>query len=313
MNKNKILVLLGGDSPEREISLISGNAVAEELKKSGYQVLALDPADYPDLAELLIAIQNEDAELIFNALHGGAGENGQLAAVFELAGLPFTGSGSKSAFLAMDKYVAKLIVAAEALPVPQHILLRENLLEDYQDAVDYSAFVEKLGLPVVVKPNDAGSSVGISLVKSLEELKPAVEAAFEYCDNVLIEEYIEGRELTVSVLDGKALPVVEIRPHAGWYDFANKYTKGNTDYLVPAPVADSVAQLCQLYAERACFALACTKYARVDFRLKDGIPYFLEVNTLPGMTSLSLTPMAAKAAGISFGDLLRIIMNKDSK
>ena len=303
-----ILVLKGGDSPEREVSLVSGSEVAKVLVNLGYRVSQIDPADYPDLHSLLIAIRKENCDLIFNALHGGSGENGQLAAALEMAGIPFTGSGSKASQLAMDKYISKLVVGAEGLPLSGHILLRANLLEDYNDPIDYSGIVQRLGLPLIVKPNDAGSSVGISMVKHIEELKPAVEEAFRFCDSVLLEEYIEGRELTVSILDGKALPVVEIRPHDGWYDYHNKYTKGKTDYLAPAPIDEAVSELCQLYAERAFFALSCSVYGRVDFRLRGNTPYFLEVNTLPGMTSLSLVPMAAKAAGISFEELLQTII-----
>lgn len=308
-----IVVLYGGDSLEREISLVSGAEVGKALAHMGYTVFYQDPADYADLASLLCAVAEQKSDLIFNALHGGSGENGQLAAAFELAGIAFTGSGSKASQVAMDKYIAKLIVAAEGLPIAKHILLRANLLEDYNDPKDYSGFTQKLGLPLIVKPNDAGSSVGISLVHSLAELKPAVEDAFKYCQSVLLEEYIAGRELTVSILDGKALPVVEINPLNGWYDYQHKYTKGNTEYLAPAPIDEPLAQLCQLYAERAFFALSCSVYARVDFRLRDNVPYFLEVNTLPGMTPLSLTPMAAKAAGLSFADLLRKIIELSTK
>lgn len=308
-----IVVLLGGDSPERDVSMVSGTEVGKILADLAYRVAYLDPADYQDLASLLSAIQSEQCDLVFNALHGGSGENGQLAAALELAGIGFTGSGSKASQLAMDKYISKLVVAAEGIPIAKHILLRANLLEDYNDPADYSAFTQKLGLPLIVKPNDAGSSVGISIVYDLEGLKPAVEDAFNYCSSVLLEEYIEGRELTVSILDGKALPVVEIRPHNGWYNYQNKYTKGNTDYLAPAPIDEAVAQLCQLYAERAFFALGCSVYGRVDFRLRDSVPYFLEVNTLPGMTSLSLTPMAAKATGLSFAELLQTIIQLSTK
>jgi D-alanine-D-alanine ligase len=303
-----IVILYGGISPERDVSLISGAEVGRVLAEKDHRISYLDPGEYPDLAVLVQAIREQNPSIVFNALHGGSGENGQLAAALELAGVPFTGSGSKASVLAMDKYIAKLVVGAEGIPLAKHILLRANLLEDYNDPRDYSTFTESLGLPLIVKPNDAGSSVGISIVHELGELKPAVEESFKYCSSVLLEEYIEGRELTVSILDGKALPVVEIRPHAGWYDYHNKYTKGKTEYLAPAPIDEATTQLTQLYAERAFFALGCTAYGRVDFRLRDNTPYFLEVNTLPGMTSLSLTPMAAKAAGYSFLELLQQII-----
>ncbi len=304
----KILVLKGGISPERDVSLVSGSEIAKELRLSQYDVCELDPADYPRLADLLLAIEAEHPFMVFNGLHGGCGENGDLQAALQLAGIPFTGSLSKGSTLAMDKYIAKLLVAEEGVPVPKHILMRGNLLEDYNDPSDYRAITETLGLPIIVKPNDAGSSVGISMVEDICSLKEAVNEAFKYCSTVLLEEYIPGRELTVSILDDKAMPVVEIKPKAGWYDYQNKYTKGNTEYLAPAPIDEAMAHLAQLYAVRAFKALSCSVYGRVDFRLDEDKLYFLEVNTLPGMTALSLTPMAAKAAGMSFGDLLETII-----
>lgn len=304
----KILVLKGGISPEREISLVSGSEIAKELRLSQYDVCELDPADYPRLADLLLAIEAEHPFMVFNGLHGGCGENGDLQAALQLAGIPFTGSLSKGSTLAMDKYIAKLLVAEEGVPVPKHILMRGKILEDYNDPMDYRAITETLGLPIIVKPNDAGSSVGISMVEDIASLKEAVNEAFKYCSTVLLEEYIPGRELTVSILDDKAMPVVEIKPKAGWYDYQNKYTKGNTEYLAPAPIDEAMAHLAQLYALRAFNALSCSVYGRVDFRLDEDKLYFLEVNTLPGMTALSLTPMAAKAAGMSFGDLLETII-----
>jgi len=306
---NTIVVLMGGSSPEREISLVSGGEIAIALRGLCYKVREIDPADHPRLLGLLKAISQERPWIVFNALHGGSGENGELQAALQLAGIPFSGSGAKASALAMDKYISKLIVDQEGVPVARHILLRANLLEDYNDAQDYAAFTQSLGLPLIVKPNDAGSSVGIHLVRNLEDLKPAVTDAFRFCDTVLLEEFIPGRELTVSILNGKALPVLEIRPKAGWYDYQNKYTKGNTEYLAPAPIDESIAQLAQLYAERAFWALSCSVYGRVDFRLNQDKLYFLEVNTLPGMTPLSLTPMAAKAAGMSFADLLQNIIH----
>ncbi len=304
----KIVVLQGGISDEREISLLTGSEIAKALRALNYEICDLDPADYPKLSHLLLAIQEQQADLVFNALHGGAGEDGRLAAALEMAGIPFTGSKYKSSCLAMDKYVSKLIVAAEGIPCPRHILLRGNLLEDYNDPNDYIGITQNLGLPLIVKPNDSGSSVGISIVHDLADLKTAVNEAFLHCSSVLLEEYIPGRELTVSILDGKALPVVEIKPLQGWYDYHNKYTKGQTQYLAPAPIDEATAHLVQSYALRAFQVLSCSVYGRVDFRLDGESPYFLEVNTLPGMTALSLTPMAAKVAGLSFADLLQEII-----
>jgi len=305
---DQIVVLKGGDSPERDVSLVSGSEIATSLKSLGYQVCELDPGSYSSMSEFTLALQKAKPRLIFNGLHGGSGENGELQAALKLAGYNFTGSDFKSCCIAMDKYISKLIVWAEGIPVPKHILLRGNLLEDYQDPTDYDNFITELGLPIIVKPNDAGSSVGISKVESLPDLKPAVEYALQYSSSVLLEEYIPGSELTVTVLDGEALPVVEIKPIDGWYDYHNKYNKGKTIYEAPAKLDDSVSRLLQLYATRIWKAFSLSGYARIDFRYNGTKPYFLEVNTLPGMTPLSLTPMAAKAAGISFADLLERII-----
>lgn len=306
---DRIAVLLGGDSPERDVSLVSGNEVIKELTNLGFEPIGIDPAESNSVDMLLSRLRDLKPRLVFNALHGGNGENGQLTAALDMAGFTCTGSNYKASCLAMDKYISKLLAGAEGLPLARHILIRGDLLGDYQDPVDYQGIVTALGLPVIVKPNDAGSSVGISRVESLHELKPAVSEALRYCNEVLLEEYIEGREITVTILDSTALPVVEIKPLNGWYDYTNKYTKGKTEYLAPAPITEAEKQLSQLYAERIFKALGCSGYARVDFRLKAGVPYFLEVNTLPGMTPLSLTPMAARAAGISFGELLSRIIN----
>ena len=304
-----IVVLQGGNSPERDVSLTSAQAVATELRTLGYQVTELDPADYPNLGDMLIQLKQLGPDLIFNALHGGYGENGEIQALLDLNGFTFTGSAAKACVLTMDKYISKLVVREEGIPVPDSVLMRYDMLADYNDPADYQGFIDKLALPLIVKPVDAGSSVGISLVKDITGLKPAVVDAFRYCDRVLLEQYIPGRELTVTVLDGNALPVVEINPLDGWYDYQNKYNKGRTEYLVPAPLDTATTALLQLYAERIFKAVGCEAYARIDFRY-DGIKaWFLEVNTLPGMTSLSLTPMAARAAGMSFGDLLTKIIN----
>ncbi|HNV62004.1 MAG TPA: D-alanine--D-alanine ligase [Candidatus Cloacimonas acidaminovorans] len=304
----KIVVLKGGTSPEREVSLVSGAEIASALRNMDYSVIEIDPADYPKLSDLLTAIQNEQPLLVFNGLHGGSGENGELQAALSLAGIKFTGSGFKASCFSMDKYISKLIALAEGIPVPKYILMREDLLEDYQDVEDYSGFSNQLGLPIIVKPNDAGSSVGISRVECLEDLKPAVQKALQYSHSVLLEEYIPGRELTVTIIDSEAYPVVEIKPLEGWYDYTNKYTHGKTKYEAPAQIDDTVAKLLQLYALRLWKAFGLSGYARIDFRYDGLKPYFLEVNTLPGMTSLSLTPMAAKAAGMSFQELLQKII-----
>ena len=310
---DKIAVLEGGTSPEREISLRSGEAIAKALREKGYEVIELDPADYSDFYSLISKLRTEKISIVFIGLHGGTGENGELQAALSLAGFKYTGSGPKACTLTMDKYVSKLMALDEGIPAPEYILMREDLLNDYQDPIDFSAIEAKLGLPIIVKPNDSGSSVGISIVEKLFELKEAVKLALTYSDSVLLEHYIPGKELTATVLDGRALPLIEIRPLNGWYDFNNKYSKGHSEYLCPAPVEESVSQLIQLYAERLWKVLGLKGYARIDFRYDGNKPYFLEVNTLPGMTDLSLTPMAAKAVGINFPELVDKIVSLAKK
>lgn len=304
-----ICVLQGGSSSEREISLLSAAAVSYELKHLGFKVFKLDPQDYPTISELIQAIKSGDAELVFFALHGGEGENGKLQAALELEAIPFTGSGSRACCITMDKYISKLIARDIGVPTADFIIMRENMIVDYNTAEDLRGFLASLDLPVIIKPNDGGSSVGCSLVTSIEALKPAVELAFKESNNVLVEKYIPGSELTVTVLDGKALPVVEIKPIDGWYDFANKYTKGKTVYVAPAEIEPALSHLLQVYAMRLWHAFDLKGYARVDFRYDGNKAWFLEVNTLPGMTSLSLTPMAAKSVGIDFAKLLETIIN----
>ncbi|HRT59309.1 MAG TPA: D-alanine--D-alanine ligase [Candidatus Syntrophosphaera sp.] len=300
----RITVLKGGDSSERKISLLSGTAVAEGLRVKGYEVTELDPADFSTLGQLIERMQELETELVFLGLHGGSGENGQLQAALDLVGLRYTGSGFQACALTMDKYVSKLMAREEGVPVADWVLLRGDQLGDYNDPRDLQGIVDKLGLPLIVKPNDGGSSVGISKVERVEQLREASQHALKYSSSALLERFIPGRELTATVIDGQALPLVEIKPLSGWYDYDNKYNAGRTEYLAPAPIEESVAQLMQTYAVRLWQVFGLRGYARIDFRYDGEKPYFLEVNTLPGMTTLSLTPMAAKAVGISFVDLV---------
>jgi len=300
----RITVLKGGDSSERKISLLSGAAVAEGLRVKGYEVTELDPTDFSTLGQLIERMQELETELVFLGLHGGSGENGQLQAALDLAGLRYTGSGFEACALTMDKYVSKLMAREEGVPIADWVLLRGDQLGDYNDPRDLQGIVDKLGLPLIVKPNDGGSSVGISKVERVEQLREASQHALKYSSSALLERFIPGRELTATVIDGQALPLVEIKPLSGWYDYDNKYNAGRTEYLAPAPIEESVAQLMQTYAVRLWQVFGLRGYARIDFRYDGEKPYFLEVNTLPGMTTLSLTPMAAKAVGISFVDLV---------
>jgi D-alanine-D-alanine ligase len=319
----RVVVLMGGSSTERDISLATGAGVADALAELGHEVVALDPAtgkrieiaeakahqigtapgSAPGDERSLVLAGNEllqDVDMIFVALHGGIGENGRLQAVLDLAGTPYTGSGMLASAMSMDKALAKTMFRAAGIPTP-----RGRLLTRKQEIPDPDALG---GFPLVVKPNAQGSSVAVHIVQGAETLEAALEDAFQY-GPVLMEEFIPGRELTVAVLGGKALPVVEILPEDGFYDYRHKYTRGETNYKVPAELSESVAREVERLAEIAFGTLGCAGVARIDFRLtEEGNAFCLEVNTIPGMTATSLVPMAAKAADISYPDLVARIL-----
>ncbi len=295
MRFNKVAVLKGGDSAEREVSLRSGAAIADGLRKKGYDVVEID---MPDRQLVLPA----DTDAVFIALHGAFGEDGGVQKELEARGIPYTGSGPESSRKAFDKSISKGIFMAEGIPTPTYEILKQS---------------EKrtLSLPVVAKPVRQGSSVGVHRVFHEENWLPAFADVLQYGDEVLVESYISGTELTIGVVGDRVLPVLEIRAPEGYYDYRAKYSSGLTEYLVPAPVSDHTAKCCRELAFRAFKALGCSGMARVDFRLReDGALYVLEVNTIPGFTETSLLPKAARAVGIDFPDLcdmvLRLAMGK---
>ncbi len=308
--KYKIVVLSGGTSEEKDVSKISANEISTALNSIGFEAIEIDPEEFyspeysvsPNLF-LIEEIKKQKPLVVFNGLHGGCGENGMLQALLEMENIPFTGSGHKSCAIAMDKELSNLIAEKAKLVIPRTIVL--NVSSDY----DLKQIIDKLGLPLVVKPVSSGSSFGISIVRKEEDLPDALSYAFEYDNRIMLQEFIEGKELTVTILDDIPLPVVEIQPFDGWYDYKNKYTKGKTKYIVPAEIDDRESHIVQEQAFRVFKMMQCSGYARVDFRY-DGINfYFLEVNTLPGMTPLSLTPMAAQNVGLTFPDLLLNIID----
>jgi len=300
-NQRDILILCGGQSEEREVSLVTGRQVAAALAGGNWRPRLLDPADYPSLPELLHAILNPVPDVVFFGLHGGAGEDGRLQAMLELAGVPFTGSRHAASAIAMDKLVSLRLAEHLGLAAPPTLSLR------HADAP--SEAITQLGFPLVVKPNCGGSSVGVTVVNTPGELPAAIALARMYDRHVLLQRFISGRELTVAILDQSPLPVVEIKPREGWYDYRHKYTKGETVYEAPAVINADEAKELQRQALAVYQAMGCEGYARVDFRSDGERHYFLEVNTLPGMTPLSLTPMAAAQAGYSFLQLIEAIIN----
>ncbi len=333
----KILVLMGGTSAERDVSLVSGEAIVKALRSAGHSVIALDTVqsqkllpdhgkylpdgigeEPPDVAELEIkgkqlaleAIHSFDfseVDVVFLALHGGQGEDGTIQALLDLTGKPYTGSGVLASALAMNKAMSKKIFERERILTP------EWFVPEKSEFSNIPLILEKIhksfGLPCVVKPNDQGSSVGLTIVEEEQDITKALHDALKYSDHIIIEKFISGREVTVGVLGDLALPVVEIIPEHGIYDYECKYTHGRSNYVCPAQIPPKKAKEIQSIGLKAFKALGCEDYARVDFRYgEDGHFYCLEVNTLPGMTDTSLVPKAAEAVGIDFPKLVEKIV-----
>ena len=292
----KVAVLYGGRSAEREISLLSGNAVLTALRERGVDAHAFDPSQRP-LAEL----KRDGFQRVFIALHGRYGEDGTVQGALELMGVPYTGSGVMASSLAMDKWRTKLVWQAVGIPSP-----RDRLLDA---ATDWQQVVRELGLPLIVKPVHEGSTIGLTKVTAEEQLPAAYALAARHDPMVLAEEFIAGRELTASVLEAEALPLIWIEAPGGNYDYQNKYFTDETKYHCPAGIPPAKEAEIRAMAVKAFQVLGCEGWGRADLILRgDGSSSFLEMNTSPGMTGHSLVPMAARQAGISFPDLvLRIL------
>ncbi|MBF0354465.1 MAG: D-alanine--D-alanine ligase [Alphaproteobacteria bacterium] len=292
----RIAVLMGGWSAEREVSLNSGASVVRALMNAGYQVTAIDVQR--DIAQLLTRLfPRPDA--VFNALHGRFGEDGCLQGILNILDIPYTHSGLLASALAMDKPSAKKVFSQAGIPVALSVMAtREHLIAG-----------DPIERPYVIKPANEGSSVGVRIVMPGDNVNLFAETSWPYGDSVMVERYVPGRELTVAVMGDRALGCLEIRPKQGFYDYANKYTDGKAEHIVPAPVPKAIYdEACRL-AVLAHQSLGCRGVSRADLRYDDtrgdpGELFMLEVNTQPGMTNLSLVPEIAAAAGISFPDLV---------
>ncbi|AFQ14822.1 D-alanine--D-alanine ligase [Bacillus thuringiensis] len=296
----KIGVIMGGVSSEKQVSIMTGNEMIAHLDKNKYEIVPITLNEKMDLIE-----KAKDIDFALLALHGKYGEDGTVQGTLESLGIPYSGSNMLSSSICMDKNISKKILRYEGVETPDWIELTK--MEDLKlDELD------KLGFPLVVKPNSGGSSVGVKIVYNKNELISMLETVFEWDSEVVIEKYVKGDEITCSILDGKQLPIVSIRHAAEFFDYNAKYDDTSTVEEVielPAEINERVNK-----ASLACYkVLKCSVYARVDMMVKDGIPYVMEINTLPGMTQSSLLPKSAEAAGISYSKLLDMIIETSLK
>lgn len=295
-----VVVLAGGLSAERDVSLRSGRRLADSLRTEGIDVTVLDVD-----ANLLPRLQADPPQVVVPIVHGAAGEDGSLADVFDALAIPYVGSGAVACRQAFDKAIAKGIVADHGLQVPRGYSLPHGIFRDLGAPAVMAAILERLGLPLMVKPTRGGSALGATLVRTAEELPPAMVAAFAYGDSAMLEEYVSGTELAVSVVDlgdgPRAWPAVEIQPRTGIYDYAARYTAGQTEFFVPARITAEQADACAEAAVLAHQVLGLRDWSRIDFFVNDAGVHFLEANVAPGMTETSLFPQAAAAAGFTLG------------
>ncbi|HWM00573.1 MAG TPA: D-alanine--D-alanine ligase [Nocardioidaceae bacterium] len=301
--EGRVLVLAGGLSHERDVSLRSGRRVAEALRGAGLEVEERDVD-----ATLLPALQADPPACVFPLLHGETGEDGALREVLEVLQLPYVGSTPDACRVAFDKPVAKTVVGRAGLSTPASVALPHETFREVGASAMMSALVERLGLPLVVKPVRGGSALGCSVVRAADDLPGAMVGCFAYGPIALVEHFVAGTEVTVSVVDTgdgpRALPAVEIRPDGGVYDYSARYTAGSTEFFVPAKVSDEVARACAEAAVTAHTTLGLRDFSRSDLVVDDqGRVWFLEVNVAPGMTETSLVPLAIEAEGLDLGEL----------
>jgi D-alanine-D-alanine ligase len=295
-----IAVLYGGSSSEREVSLSSGKAIAKALAEAGHSVAAYDVEWYSktSLFEAVEKIRKDVVDVVYLGLHGGLGENGGVQAILEAAELPYTGSGVMASAVAMDKDYTKSLFVQYGIPTAPW-------LAGGGEDITPDAVSEHIGFPCVVKPADQGSTVGLSKVEQSTDIPAAVDYGLEASGKLIVEPYLAGSELTVPVFNGAAYPVIQIVPSHEIYDYECKYTKGRTDYYVPAPISEELARQVTYYALKAYKVLNLRDISRIDFRLDlEGNPFCFEANTLPGMTDTSLVPKSAAQAGIDFPELV---------
>jgi D-alanine-D-alanine ligase len=300
----KIGVLMGGTSAERDVSVRSGLAIYQALQEMGYNSALIDVGK-----DIVNVLKKEKVRLAFFALHGGLGENGSIQGMLEVMGIRYTGSGVLASAIAMDKETSKKIFSYHGFPVAPHIVVNQKSKAKGKKAAGLSLPEIDFPLPWVIKPASEGSSIGVGIIREEARLAQMLETAFHYGTKVMIEKYIEGKEVHIAVLGNRVLGGVEIRPSLEFYNYEAKYTSGLTEYIIPPEIDETVFENAKDIALRAHNALGCSGASRVDFRIEaSGTPYILEVNTLPGMTATSLLPQIARFAGLDFKELIQEIL-----
>lgn len=305
MHKEKVLVLMGGTSEEREVSLRSGKAVLNALLSLGYDARAID-YNSSKIREIIDC----NADLVFIALHGKNGEDGTVQGLLESLDVTYTGSGVATSVLCIDKVLSKRMLSYEGIPSPGFKILSHKDLQDTDTML--TGLRQDIGIPMVVKAATQGSSIGTYIVRQAEDIRQAIETAFNYSSQVLVEEFIDGQELTVALLgndEPQVLPIIEITSSNEFYDYESKYTQGKCEHIIPARIGKDTRQEIERISKQVYQLMGCRGFSRIDFMLdKNAHPYVLEVNTIPGMTEMSLVPDAARAAGMSFEDLVEKIV-----
>lgn len=304
LNFKKIIVLMGGPSSEAEISRLTGNAILKALQSLGYNAEGMEFVPMT----LIEDVKKSGCDIVFNAVHGKYGEDGRIAAALEMIDMPYTSCSVLSSAITMDKVATKYLFRAAGISTPRSLVCHRS--DSKKDLA--AEILKEFSLPVVVKAASQGSSIGVEIVEKAEDLQAALDNSFKYDEAVLIEEFIRGMELSVPVIGNKhkkALPIIEITTNSGRYDYKSKYTKGESHHTIPAPLSPELTEKVQQLCVDACNAADCRGVVRVDVMLgKDGVPYALEINSVPGMTEVSLVPDSAKHAGISFPELCEMIL-----
>jgi D-alanine-D-alanine ligase len=302
-----VAVLKGGPSLERQVSLRSGARVQDALERLGHEVLPIDVG-----ADLIERLELQRPDVAFLALHGRGGEDGTVQELLDIVGIPYTGSGVLACMRSVDKVLTKHLLLEAGLPTPEFFAFSETAFRELGAADALPAIEERLAFPIVVKPAAQGSALGVKFARTAQDVPAALVAAFSYDSRVLLERYVSGRDVAVSILDGRPLPVVEAVPRdEDFYDFESRYEIGRTDFLCPAELTDACTAKTQELALATYELLGCRGFARVDLMIEEssGEPLVLEVNAIPGLTETSLLPMAAEASGISFDELIGKIVD----